>query len=391
MRISVALGVFNVIAIVALFATSDGVRDYDGRPLGTDYANVYAAGKMALEGDALAAFDPAYHLAKQGEIFNDPDIPVYGWHYPPFFLMIAALLAILPYTAGYLVWQAATFPLYLRVISMIAPQRIAFIAACAFPAVFVNFIHGQNGFLTAALLGGSMVLLDRRPFVAGILIGLLAYKPQFGALIPFVLVATGRWRAIAGAAATIVGLIIVSTLAFGVEVWPAFLDNMRFTNSAIIAGGGPGWEKVQSLYAALRHVGAPAAVAMSAQAGLAISIAVALVQLWRSSADNGVKAAGLIAGSLLATPYVLDYDMTALAAALAFLFVNAEKTGYRSWEKSLLALAWLAPLFSRQLAGAAYIPLCFIALCGVFLIAARRGAGTAAAPAASPLGDSQIA
>jgi hypothetical protein len=247
-------------------------------------------------------------------------------------------------------------------------------AACAFPAVFVNFTHGQNGFLTAALIGGAMVLLDRRPIVAGVLIGLLAYKPQFGILIPLILIATGRWRTFAAAAATVATLIAASTAIFGVDVWPAFVENMRYTNAAIVDGGGPGWEKIQSLYAALRHLGAGGEVAMAAQSALAFGIGAGLVWLWRGDADHRVKAAALIAGSLMATPYALDYDMLALAPAIAFLAMNGEAAGWRAWEKTLLALAWAAPLFSRQLADAAYIPLGFIALCGVFAIAMLRGA-----------------
>ncbi|MEZ5916374.1 MAG: glycosyltransferase family 87 protein [Parvularculaceae bacterium] len=237
-RIAMVLGVVYLIVLAALFATSDGMRDYNGRPLGTDFSNVYAAGQMARDGDGVRAFDPHYHLARQAEIFNDPDIPVYGWHYPPFFLLVAAALALLPYTAAYLFWQAATLPLYLRAVSAIAPGRTSLVAALVLPATFVNFTHGQNGFLTAALIGAAMALLDRRPLVAGVLIGLLAYKPQFGVLIPLVLIATGRWRVIGAAAATIAGLVAASTLAFGPGVWPAFIDNMRFTNTAIVDGGG---------------------------------------------------------------------------------------------------------------------------------------------------------
>ena len=73
--------------------------------------------------------------------------------------------------------------------------------ALAFPAVFVNIGHGHNGFLTAALIGAGLLMLDRRPILAGILFGLMAYKPQFGVLIPLVLAATGRWRAFLAARA----------------------------------------------------------------------------------------------------------------------------------------------------------------------------------------------
>ena len=76
--------------------------------------------------------------------------------------------------------------------------------ALAFPSVLINVGHGQNGFLTAALLGGALVVLDRRPLVAGILLGLLVYKPQYGLMLPIVLAVSGRWRCFAAAAATVV-------------------------------------------------------------------------------------------------------------------------------------------------------------------------------------------
>src|SRR6202023_3344335 len=87
--------------------------------------------------------------------------------------------------------------------------------AAAFPAIFVNLGHGQNGFLTAGLLGAALLSLPRRPLLSGILFGLLAYKPQFGLLIPIALLAGGQWRATISAGLTVVALMTVATLAFG--------------------------------------------------------------------------------------------------------------------------------------------------------------------------------
>ena len=113
--------------------------------------------------------------------------------------------------------------------------------ALAFPAVLINVGHGQNGFLTAALLGGALVVLDRRPIVAGILFGLLVYKPQYGLMLPLVLAVSGRWKCFAAAAATVVLLTIVTTLTFGASVWHAFLSRPisrapSCSNRAIPAG-----------------------------------------------------------------------------------------------------------------------------------------------------------
>src|SRR5580765_6012415 len=82
----------TLIGTVFLVATSDGLNDRFGRPLGTDFSNVYAAGTYVLEGNAAAAFDPPRQYAREQAIFGAAT-PFYGWHYPPYFLGLAALLA----------------------------------------------------------------------------------------------------------------------------------------------------------------------------------------------------------------------------------------------------------------------------------------------------------
>src|SRR5437879_123869 len=95
-----------------LVATSDGKMDYQDRPLGTDFSNVYAAGTYVLEGKPAAPFDPRLQHARERELFGEKT-PFYGWHYPPFFLWLAAALALMPYQLALVVWQAATLVLYL--------------------------------------------------------------------------------------------------------------------------------------------------------------------------------------------------------------------------------------------------------------------------------------
>jgi hypothetical protein len=371
-RVSVVIILFSLIAVAALVATSDGMRDYQGRPLGADFSNVWAAGRMALEGRAAEAYDWAAHHAEQQEAFSDPAIPFYGWHYPPFFLMIAALLALLPYTAAWALWMAATFPPYLVAMRGILASKTAMIAAAAFPAVFVNATHGQNGFLTAALIGGAMLVLDRRPLVAGLLIGLLAYKPQFGVLIPLVLAATARWKTFGAATATVLILSAATTAFFGPEIWRAFLESGELTRTVVLESGNTGWEKIQSLFSALRALGAPVELAYAAQGALFLAVAAGLVVLWRSAAPHGVKAAGLIVGSLLATPYVMDYDLMALGPAIAFLAAEGARTGFRPYEKSALAFAFVAPIVARPIAEASLIPLGLIALAALFVLVMAR-------------------
>ncbi|WP_163823256.1 glycosyltransferase 87 family protein, partial [Proteus mirabilis] len=85
-------------------------------------------------------------------VFNRNDVPFFGWHYPPFFLLLAAALATLPYAAALFAWMALTITLYLASVRAICagptfPLRDTLLVAAAFPAVFVNLGHGQNGIL----------------------------------------------------------------------------------------------------------------------------------------------------------------------------------------------------------------------------------------------------
>ena len=115
-----ALGILvaAVGGVIFLFATSEGLNDFKGRPLGADYSNVYAAGTLALHGHPEAPFDPARQFAREQEIFG-AGTQFYSWHYPPYFLLLAAPLAMLPYLAGLVLWQFATLGLYLLAIQAV--------------------------------------------------------------------------------------------------------------------------------------------------------------------------------------------------------------------------------------------------------------------------------
>jgi hypothetical protein len=369
---SLILLVIGAIAVAGWIAISDSLIDRNGKPIGTDFSNVYAAGKLTWQGRPAEAYDPALQHAAEKATFGGRDVPFYGWHYPPFFFAVAVLVAAVPYAWGLSIWLLAGLAAYLAVNRAILPRPETLLIAAAFPAVFVNIGHGQNGFLTAALLGGALHLLDRRPWLAGVLIGCLAYKPQFGVLIPIALVAGGRWSAIAAAAASVVALVAISVVTLGAGVWHAFADSMTFTQTVVLEQGGTGWEKIQSIFSAARMWGAGVHLAYDAQTALALMLAASLAWLWRGDAAFELKASALATGSLLATPYVLDYDLVALAIAIAFFIRHGIARGFRSFEISLLAAAWIMPLLSRGVAGVTGIPLGLLVLLTLYMVTLRR-------------------
>jgi len=364
--------------IVFLLATADGSLDFRGRPLGTDFSNVYAAGTWVREGRPEAPFDPALQLQRERELFG-AETPFYGWHYPPYFLFIARALAGLPYLAALLLWQVATLALYLAALRAIlaatapdlARDPLWVLIALAFPAVFVNLGHGHNGFLTAALLGGGLACLDRRPVIAGLLFSCLVYKPQFGLMLPLVLAASGRWRAFFAAAAGVLALTALTTLAFGTEVWRAFLASTEFTRSVVLEAGDTGWHKIQSLFAWTRMWGGAVPLAYAVQGAVTLAVAAALGWLWHRSAPFPRQASALAIGTLLATPYALDYDLMALAPAIAFLAAHGKVHGFAPFEKSVLAALWLVPLLARPLAESFALPLAVPLMIAAFAINAH--------------------
>jgi hypothetical protein len=370
--------VISIAAVVGWIALSDGMIDRNGKPLGTDFSDPYAAGTLALAGKPADAYDPALQHAAEKAVFDGREVPLYGWHYPPFFFAVAVLMASVPYGWGLLLWLATTFVAYLATIRAIVPRAETLLAAAAFPAVVVNIGHGQNGFLTASLLGGALLLLERRPWLAGVLIGLLAYKPQFGVLIPLALLASGRWTTIAAAATTVAGLVALTTATLGTGIWQAFAASTQFTQSVVLEQGGPGWEKIQSIFSAARMWGANLPTAYALQIALGCALALSLVWLWRSDAAPALKASALATASLLATPYVIDYDFVVLALSIAFFVRHGLTAGFRDYEISTLAAAWIVPLLARTVAGASLIPLGLLVVLALYGITLRRAASDGA-------------
>ena len=368
-----------LIASILWIALANGLVDRNNKPLGTDFSNVYAAGMLASNGKPDVAYDwPSEHAVEKA-IFGR-DVPFYGWHYPPQFLLVAAILALVPYGWALALWMATTLSAYIAIIRVILPQPTAVLVALAYPAVFVNLLHGQNGFINAALLGGALLLLDRRPITSGVLIGLLAYKPQFGVLIPLMLLATARWTVVAAASATVLAACTVTLSMFGTKVWVAFAASTTLTRHVVLEAGSIGWEKMQSIFSAVRMWGGGVDLAYMAQGALALGVAAGLIWLWRSEAAVDLKASALAVAALIATPYVLDYDLMILAVAIAFYARHGLARGFHNFELSLLAFAWIAPLLSRPLAKATGIPLGLTAQIVLFIMALCRARREVAQP-----------
>lgn len=303
-----------------MFQSHAWILAASGRPSVTDFQVFWLAGKFALHGAAAAAYDPhllhAAEAAAAGHGFSG-EMP---WRYAPHFLFFVAPLAWLPYVAAFITWVAGSTAVYAFVAWRVASNRIAAVIVCGTPAVFINAICGQNGPLTAALIGAALLTLEEQPVACGIFLALLSYKPQFGILFPLVLVAGGYWRALMSAVISTAGIIVASALVFGPGSLWAFVHFLPITSNELLIHGVNGFAKLQTVYGLFRWLGFSNLEAWLAHGTLLITVASGLLFLWRADFSFGIKAAGLAVGTLLATPHLYAYDFAVLMMAFTFLY-----------------------------------------------------------------------
>ncbi len=380
-RLSVYPMIFLAVYVLAALlwvSQSSNMLDPRDKPLGYDFITFWSGANLAIDGDPADVFDAGKMAAAQ-TLAVPGNKKLYLWHYPPTFLLMILPLAALPYIWAYLVWGAGTFLAYASVIRKMAPQPQTLVLLLAFPASFINFMQGQNAFLTACLFGGALMNLERKPVLAGILIGLLSYKPHLGLLIPLALVCGRHWTTFAAAAITAAGLALLSVAALGTEVWLAFFDNIPVVRS-VLDNQLISWTKFQSLYATLRLAGLGIGPAYGAQTVLSIAVAVAVGMVWWRRPALQLRAAVLVAGSLLATPYVFNYDLALLAIPIALLAMDGYVRGWLPAEREILAIAWLMPLVTVGVAETTGLQLGSICMGALFFVAVRRAQGVNTAP-----------
>ncbi len=366
-----ALLLAGELALSAYFvAATHGWLGLHTGPSTTDFVSFYAAGRLADSGTPVLAYNQTAHYAAEQQA-RESGIEYNFFYYPPVFLLLCAALAKLPYIAAFLIFEGITLALFLWVVArVLAGNESTFlIPILAFPVVWWNFGWGQNGFLTAALLGGGTLLIDRRPILAGVLFGMICYKPQFGLLLPVALAAGGRWRAFFAAGASAAALLLTSVLAFGTETWLAFWQTASGSPTTY-AEGGAKFAAFVTPFGAAMLLGAVPAAAYAVQAAVTGVAIIVVVLAWRRELPREIRNAALAASVPIATPLALIYDLALSAVTVAWLYRSPE--GIPANERPLLALAYIAVLDPVQIGNACHIPLATIAALALFAIVARR-------------------
>jgi len=332
------LATYVAFVIVAALNTHDRIG-LGGAPLFYDFSVFHQAGILANEGRAADAYDDGKMIAAQHAAFpgNSLRLP---WNYPPTFQLIMMPLGALPYVAAWLVWTCLLYGGYAFLIWRMAadPRHKCFLLLA--PGVAVNLFFGQNGLFSIVLMGAGVLLLRSRPILAGILLGMLAYKPQLALLAPLALIAGREWRALAAAILSQTALAGLSVAILGQGPWTGFL--YKITHPAVVLSSSSDWRAVPSILTFARTIGMdPVASAICHWTIAALAVGAAL-WIWWKSKDSFIRLGVLATATLLVTPYLRAYD---LALALLTIAVLLRGTRITVPEKAIVFAAWLLPAY----------------------------------------------
>ena len=363
--------VVNVATLLYLWGTSSGGVDRNGFLVGSDFLSFWAAGQMVAHGTDV--YDTVAHITAQREFYTQGDSYV-AFFYPPPFLLLCYPLSFLPYFWALACWIASTGTVYLTVISRwLTRYKITtsrWLLAAAFPPVLITITHGQTSFLVGALLGLGALLVRNRPGTAGVCFGLAVIKPQFGVLVPLVLLLTGEWRVIVSASATALSFGLAASAAFGLSIWAHWLKAAGAAQAAL-GDGTVGFGKMQSSFAAAMLLGAPVGIAQAIQVSVALAVICAICWVsWRKRYSLSLGAA-MLAGAPLVTPFILDYDLVILAFPLIWLVGQ----GLGAREAIIAAATFTAATFSRPLALTVGLPVMPFVLAVFFGLLIRKTMG----------------
>src|SRR5205814_5690719 len=196
--------------------------------------------------------------------------------------------------------------LYGTAVYTIIPHRAAVIAAMSPFFVAGKADFGHNGYITAALIGFSLALLERCPWLSGIFLGLVSYKPHIGVLFPLALLASRNWRALASATAATVILGIGSLFAFGPEGWASFFHTLLARQSNLSPDSTVPLA-LHSVFGLLRWMETSGSVAWGGHLIVAAIVVLTVWVVWAKPIPFSLKAAVLCIGSAMVPPYILFY------------------------------------------------------------------------------------
>lgn len=323
-----------------------GFRNPYGSFVGGDFLVFYTAADTALQQSATAAYDPQYLNDREDQLAGQstPDMPFF---YPPIALFLWIPFAVLPYLPAFYAWLVATLGPLMLVLRRISGQWLVCAMVLASPLVLKAAVTGQSGNLVAALVGGALLLLNRNPVIAGILLGGLAFKPHLALALPICLAAGGHWRTFVSTGLTAASLAIASVAVFGVSSWAGFLENAQAHAGDYFSDDAELWHRIPTVVVSVQQLTGDATVAWTVHLITAVGSVATAAIIWRRSYDELARSTALAAAMFLATPKALYYDMGVFCIPMAYVATEAFRGVFHPPSLLFMAALWALPSFGE--------------------------------------------
>ena len=342
------------------FATP-GLFDRAGNIKFQDFIQFYISARLIAQGRTSQLFDQQVAYDELREIIDaDGEHPptrvrlptVYG----PQVGLLFVPLSRLSFPAAARVWAAFSVLLYFGCIyctwrmcpNLTQHAGIVTLAGIAFPPFYHFFVRGQiSVLLLASFTTALLAFRAQHDFIAGFALGLLVFKPQFLVAIPFVLLLSGAWRALAGTLISSATQLTLTWIAFGSSVMRAYFDTMLHM-SRWIGTAEPGLAAIQMhsfrAFWTLLIPWPQAALILYVASSIAV-IAMAAAT-WKSSSSLAVRFSALTLAAVLANPHLFIYDLLVLVPVFLLLadWDLSSASRISSPLRVLLYLAFVLPL-----------------------------------------------
>jgi hypothetical protein len=314
-------------------------------PIYGDFFALWSYAKIIAAHPVAELYNSSLLHARQVDLGMDPTY-TYPFPYPPTFVFVVWPLDLLQYEANYLLAMFVTLAVFVWAIWKTCSRRwFCLLGVIVAPATTATIFAGQIEFLAAALLTAGIQLAKSRPILAGVLIGLVSYKPQLGFLVPIALVAAGLWTTVWAASATVVAMAGAATLAFGWHIWgdwvsmlPAYADWFDGVTESL--------KSRPTVQANLQLLGVTLPWARAVQMLVGACVAVFIWRCFRRNPGR-LASAALLVGTLAATPHAFFYNLPMATAAMV-LFIEDRLEAHAPFngvEVATLVLATMLPVF----------------------------------------------
>jgi alpha-1,2-mannosyltransferase len=347
-----------------------GLRDRNGNLKGADFSHLYTLGSVALAHHTSDSAAELYDADAQAKL-TASRIPgaagiAYIPMYPPQVSIFFAPLAALPYGAALAIWLVISTLVYglccyafWSAYSQLRNEGwTVLLLAIAFPGFFHLILWGQTSAMALACFTASFFFLrDEKPFLAGLALGCLIFKPQLGVAAAFLFIYTRAWRVIAGGLLSSAAQLAVPAIYYGAESLRTWVRVMRsVANNVAVLEPRPYQTHNLRIFWTMLIPGHTFPFALYVVSALVMLALTAAVWARRPELPLGLRYSALLLASVLVAPHLIVYDLVVLAPVFLLIadWTIAQGIARPGSSESVLTVilyfTYLAPLVSGPIA-----------------------------------------